>query len=528
MVSVASLSQTSEICKWEGDKQAAVVLTFDDWSPGHYPIVVPELNARGLQGTFYITTNSITSGKKTQLVDAASYGHEIGNHTVTHPQSPTNIIPEVATAKEFLDGVVTSKTVLTFDYPYGSISNALIDTIRATGHIAARGVESPTNAALAYNYFTTDNLYYRIKSFGMTGSVSTKTFASYITKAISGNGLLTYLYHSVDDAANSHGDNWYAKVVQDSLQKQLDTLVALEDQIWVTTLANAVLYHREATNATLTEKEDDNDSTRTFTLTDTLDNNVYTYPLTIKVENASQNFACAVQDGDTLPLVTRTKNYTLFSAIPDAGDIILVRDFGAYYDDLDSTIAAAEKLDANLYSEVSWINLQDSLTIAKTVSREFGDTLQAVVDSTEQQLINAIESLEQVVFVVTFKDFDGSILAIDSVSVGSTATAPAERVRSGYTFTGWNKDFSAVTETMTVTATYTEVLPIPVSTTNKPEISVIGRNICIRSNSKEYISVFSISGSIIKQSVGTCNVIVPSAGLYFVKIAEKSYKIKID
>ena len=336
------------------------------------------------------------------------------------------------------------------------------------------------------------------------------------------------MYHSVDNAANSHGDNWYAKVVQDSLQKQLDTLVALRNKIWVTTLANAVLYHREATTATLTENEDSNDSTRTFTLSDTLDNSVYTYPLTIKVDNASQNFACAVQAGDKLPLVARTKNYTLFSAVPDGGDIILVRDFGAFYDDLDSTIAFAEKLDKNLYSEASWGNLQDSLTKAKAVSRELADTLQAVVDSAEQQLSSALENLEQIVFVVTFKDFDGSIISIDSVAVGTAATAPADRTRSGYTFAGWNKDFSSVTETMTVTATYTAVLPIAVIPTNKPEISAKGRNITIRSNSKEHISVFSVSGSIIKQSVGTCNVTVPSAGLYFVKIADKSYKIQID
>ncbi len=528
LLSIATFSQTSEVCKWEGNKQAAVVLTFDDWSPGHYPIVVPELNARELQGTFYITTNSITSAKKIQLVETASYGHEIGNHTVTHPQAATSIIPEVATAKAFLDGVVTSKTVLTFDYPYGTISNDLIDTIRATGHIAARGVETPTTSTLAYNYFSTDDLYYRIKSYAMSGSVSTKTFASYVTKAISGNGLLTYLYHSVDNAANSHGDNWYAKVVQDSLQKQLDTLVALRNKIWVTTLANAVLYHREATTATLTENEDSNDSTRTFTLSDTLDNSVYTYPLTIKVDNASQNFMFAIQANDTLPIVARTKNYTLFSAVPDAGNIVLVRDFGAFYDDLDSTIAFAEKLDKNLYSEASWGNLQDSLTKAKAVSRELADTLQAAVDSAEQQLSSALENLEQIVFVVTFKDFDGSIISIDSVAVGTAATAPADRTRSGYTFAGWNKDFSSVTETMTVTATYTAVLPIAVIPTNKPEISANGRNITIRSNSKEHISVFSVSGSIIKQSVGTCNVTVPSAGLYFVKIADKSYKIQID
>jgi len=42
------------ICNWDNDKKAAIVLTFDDWSPGHYPIVVPELKSRNLNATFFV------------------------------------------------------------------------------------------------------------------------------------------------------------------------------------------------------------------------------------------------------------------------------------------------------------------------------------------------------------------------------------------------------------------------------------------------------------------------------------------
>ena len=47
-ISKIALSQNATVCKWNDDKKAAVVLTFDDWSPGQYPVAVPELSARGV------------------------------------------------------------------------------------------------------------------------------------------------------------------------------------------------------------------------------------------------------------------------------------------------------------------------------------------------------------------------------------------------------------------------------------------------------------------------------------------------
>lgn len=57
-------------------------------------------------------------------------------------------------------------------------------------------------------------------------------------------------------------------------------------------------------------------------------------------------------------------------------------------------------------------------------------------------------------YTVTFKDWDETVLKTQSVEKGSSATAPTDPTRSGYSFTGWNKDFSNITEDITITATY--------------------------------------------------------------------------
>ena len=64
-------------------------------------------------------------------------------------------------------------------------------------------------------------------------------------------------------------------------------------------------------------------------------------------------------------------------------------------------------------------------------------------------------------YTVTFVDWDGTVLKTESVREGYNAHAPADPVRVGYTFTGWDVDFTNVTSDITVTATY-EVYVAPV------------------------------------------------------------------
>ena len=82
----------------------------------------------------------------------------------------------------------------------------------------------------------------------------------------------------------------------------------------------------------------------------------------------------------------------------------------------------------------------------------------AVGNATENYAITyvngtlTIEEPTPITYTVTFVDGQGKTLKTEKVESGKAATAPATPKRSGYTFTGWDKDFSKVTRDLTVTA----------------------------------------------------------------------------
>jgi len=60
-------------------------------------------------------------------------------------------------------------------------------------------------------------------------------------------------------------------------------------------------------------------------------------------------------------------------------------------------------------------------------------------------------------YTVTFVDWDGTVLKTQTVNENTAAIAPAAPARAGYAFTGWDKTFSNVTSDLTVTALYEEI-----------------------------------------------------------------------
>jgi hypothetical protein len=66
---------------------------------------------------------------------------------------------------------------------------------------------------------------------------------------------------------------------------------------------------------------------------------------------------------------------------------------------------------------------------------------------------------ELVYYTVTFVDWDGTVISTQQVEEGEAAQAPADPEREGWTFIGWDTDFSSVTENLTVTALYEENVP---------------------------------------------------------------------
>ncbi len=72
---------------WINGCQGAVSLTFDDGSQSQLNIVVPMLEKYGLKASFYVNTGDNYQQRLQPWRAVAQAGHEIGNHTISHPCS---------------------------------------------------------------------------------------------------------------------------------------------------------------------------------------------------------------------------------------------------------------------------------------------------------------------------------------------------------------------------------------------------------------------------------------------------------
>jgi peptidoglycan-N-acetylglucosamine deacetylase len=71
---------------WPGGKRAALTLTFDDARATQIDHGLPILDAHGLKATFYVSLGPMRS-RLEEWRAAFANGHEVGNHTVSHPCS---------------------------------------------------------------------------------------------------------------------------------------------------------------------------------------------------------------------------------------------------------------------------------------------------------------------------------------------------------------------------------------------------------------------------------------------------------
>ena len=129
-------------------------------------------------------------------------------------------------------------------------------------------------------------------------------------------------------------------------------------------------------------------------------------------------------------------------------------------------------------------------------------------------------------YTVTFTDGQGNTLKTESVEKGSAATVPADPTKEGYTFDGWDKDFSSVTSDLTVNALWKEntspAQPEPAVTTS----SVEKGKVYSAGGQKYIVTVLPVVGQqgevAFKVAKNAKNITVPST----IKLADgKTYKV---
>ncbi|MBR2723894.1 MAG: InlB B-repeat-containing protein, partial [Ruminococcus sp.] len=92
--------------------------------------------------------------------------------------------------------------------------------------------------------------------------------------------------------------------------------------------------------------------------------------------------------------------------------------------------------------------------------------------------VTATYTAEGEEYTVTFLDWDGTVLSTQSVVYSTSAIAPEVPVREGteeysYVFEGWDKDYTYITEDVTITAVYTLTVNVFTVTFVNYDVSVL-------------------------------------------------------
>ena len=71
---------------WPDGRSVALSLSFDDARPSQVDVTFPLLQSYGVKATFYANPENVET-RRDAWREVAAAGHELGNHTVTHPCS---------------------------------------------------------------------------------------------------------------------------------------------------------------------------------------------------------------------------------------------------------------------------------------------------------------------------------------------------------------------------------------------------------------------------------------------------------
>jgi peptidoglycan/xylan/chitin deacetylase (PgdA/CDA1 family) len=120
------------IARFQGDRVAAVSLTFDDALTSQVDVAIPLLDRYNLKGTFFLLLSNIRpewSSNWEFWRKAVANGHEAGSHSITHPllskvQDPRRVQEEIeGSADRIQEGTGVRPTA--FAYPESDFNDAV-------------------------------------------------------------------------------------------------------------------------------------------------------------------------------------------------------------------------------------------------------------------------------------------------------------------------------------------------------------------------------------------------------------------
>jgi peptidoglycan/xylan/chitin deacetylase (PgdA/CDA1 family) len=304
------------VAAWQGFRAGALSMTFDDGLPNQYTTLVTLLSQYGYKVTFFVDMGNRRRFNIPwdDIRHAATLGHEIASHTVTHPHmgdiSASEQEKELRDSRDTINKEIPTQKCLTFAYPFCNVSDK---SIVSKYYLAARACDKRIEPADPASMMA-------ISSFSWANDVPAQSLNSNVESAISKKGWTTYLIHGID------GGGGYTPVKSSMLKEHFDFLRTKESQIWIATFADIARYVRERQSLTLKQVRRTQDSI-IVKLTDTLPDAPYNVPVTLQRPLPEGWTTCfASQNGRAVKdsvVTVNSKRYVMFDAVPDGGDIVL-------------------------------------------------------------------------------------------------------------------------------------------------------------------------------------------------------------
>jgi peptidoglycan/xylan/chitin deacetylase (PgdA/CDA1 family) len=347
---------------WANDSKSAFSFSFDDSFQSQYDYARPVLDKYGLKATFYLIAGSIVDQGQAQIwrygnwqefKEMAQEGHEMGAHTMTHPDltklpvgdinTPNTIDYELYQSKSLIQQKI-GQPVITLAYPYTSYNSTVINEAAKYFEASRAGNDTYNSANI------TGNGWQKLNALEEDFNLPRSSFSddidelnnvkSYIQNIIANDkwGILfgheVLPYSQIPTASQDTADYWYPMAAEwlDSLCNYMKTQVNNQN-VWVSTVANVTRYMKERENFASTIIAASS-SRIELNVTDNLNDSIFNYPLTVDIQVPSNWKSVVISQGSNQTtqstFTSGTSTLVRTDVIPDGGSLILTNSANLY------------------------------------------------------------------------------------------------------------------------------------------------------------------------------------------------------
>jgi peptidoglycan/xylan/chitin deacetylase (PgdA/CDA1 family) len=253
-----------------------MALVFDDGQREQAVIAGPLLDALGLKATFVVNPGKVATTSEgwfaswDELRALAKAGHEIGNHSMTHPNftktADAALQEEIVGAQQRIAKEIGQPCV-TFCYPFNAETPASRELVRKT-HAVWTGGERKTYGGPTF---------------------AAETANAWADQAIAGRTLVVAMIHGIETG-------YLPFTGRAVLRAHLEYLKSKQEQLWVAPIGVIGRYQQELAACRLAAEAGAGKAT--FTLACPLDPATYDIPLTVVIDcGSAPASASAKRDG---------------------------------------------------------------------------------------------------------------------------------------------------------------------------------------------------------------------------------------